>query len=600
VAHGSQKIGKKTVTIKILDPLLANQIAAGEVVERPASVLKELLENSIDAGATQIKVDLEGGGIKRLVVNDNGSGIVKEDLPLALSRHATSKISTLDDLEKINSLGFRGEALASIGSVSRLCLTSTAPGETSGWEIYTEGSLHDYKLTPKPHLQGTTIAVEDLFFNTPARRKFLRTERTELMQIELVLKRILFSRFDIQFQVKHQQKMLFNAPIATTQIEKEKRLAQILGADFIKEVVAIESSSYEMSLTGWITLPQYSRSQPDMQYFYVNGRVIRDKLINHALRQAYQDVMYNNRHPGYVLYLNLPPELVDVNVHPTKHEVRFRDSRLMHDFIYKSVRDGLQQITPVDVIEKVTTQSDSTVFYPPPVQHQPQLALKETTEIYSAMAEAGVKIAVTETIDLPETTQPIKSLGYALGQLHGIYILAQNEFGLIMVDMHAAHERVLYEKFKIQYRTNTIKAQQLLMPLTIPVAESEANLVEDKQSFFAALGFVLERLNRETVVLRQVPTLLQNADLGQLIKDILADENHFEQSQRVTNEENEILGNIACRAAVRANSILTIEQMNALLRDLEQTPNNGVCNHGRPTWQQFTLNDLDKFFLRGR
>ncbi len=599
MARGLRKIGRSTVAIKILEPLLANQIAAGEVVERPASVLKELLENSIDAGATQIKVDLEGGGVKRLVVNDNGSGIVKEDLPLALSRHATSKIRTLDDLEKISSLGFRGEALASISSVSRLRLTSTAVGETSGWEIYTEGSLHDYKLAPRAHLQGTTIAVEDLFFNTPARRKFLRTERTELMQIELVLKRILFSRFDIQFQVKHQQKMLFNAPIATTQVEKEKRLANILGAEFIKEVVAIQSNSYELSLSGWITLPQYSRSQPDMQYFYVNGRVIRDKLINHALRQAYQDVLYNNRHPGYVLYLNLPPELVDVNVHPTKHEVRFRDSRLMHDFIYKSVRDGLQQITPVDVIEKVTTSPEPKVFYQPPVQ-QPQLALKETVELYSAMAEAGAKIAATEIIDLPETKAPPKSLGYALGQLHGIYILAQNEFGLIMVDMHAAHERVLYEKLKVQYRTNTIKAQQLLVPLTIPVSESEANLVEDKQKFFASLGFVLERLNRETVVLRQVPTLLQNTDLAQLIKDILSDENHFEQSQRVTNEENEILGNIACRTAVRANSILTIEQMNALLRDLEQTPNNGVCNHGRPTWQQFTLNDLDKFFLRGK
>lgn len=593
--------------IKILDQLLANQIAAGEVVERPASVLKELLENSIDAGATHIKVELEGGGIKRLMVCDNGIGIDKEDLVLALSRHATSKISSLNDLEKIMSLGFRGEALASISSVSRMRLASAMAGQSSGWEIATEGKLAEHKLSPKAHPRGTTVEVEDLFFNTPARRKFLRTERTELLQIEQVLKRILFSRFDIHFLVKHQQKILYNAPIATTTEEQEKRLAQILGKEFINEVIGIESGTFEMKLNGWITLPQYSRSQPDMQYFYVNGRIIRDKLINHALREAYQDVLYNQRHPGYVLYLTLPPELVDVNVHPTKHEVRFRDSRLMHDFILNTVRDGLQQIMPENVIEKVTTVKQPQYYNP---ASQSSLPLKEEIAIYNTMlsqepSPASGSMELNCSLDVAKqnpglNVNPQISLGYALGQLHGIYILAQNEHGLIMVDMHAAHERVLYEKMKQQYRNNTIKAQQLLVPITISVSHSEANFVEANDEQFRKLGFELERLDRETVVLRQVPTLLQSADLSQLIKDILADANLFEKSNRVEHEENEILGNLACRTAVRANSLLTIEQMNALLRDLEQTPNNGVCNHGRPTWQQFTLSDLDKFFLRGR
>jgi DNA mismatch repair protein MutL len=637
--------------IQILDPLLANQIAAGEVVERPASVLKELLENSIDAGATQIKVELEGGGIKRLVVSDNGHGIGKDDLPLALSRHATSKIKSLDDLEKVMSLGFRGEALASISSVSRTRITSSTSTHEAGWEIVAEGRIGDYKLAPKPHPQGTTIEVEDLFFNTPARRKFLRTERTELQQIEEVLKRILFSRFDIAFTVKNHQKIIYNVPQAQTQAQEEKRIATVCGQDFVAESIAIAANTFELSLKGWMTLPQYSRSQPDMQYFYVNGRIIRDKLINHAIRQAYQDVLFNNRHPGYVLFFTLPPENVDVNVHPTKHEVRFRDPRLAHDFILSALRDALNQIRPEQIIEKIPLQEQGASLsnkasspsqtrsqfdnaslpshtvaqlddaplssqtasqpykalsptrtrsqsYHAPLPAQTPLQFKEEVAIYNVMAEASKKIA--QELPIKPIVTPSSSLGYALGQLHGIYILSQNELGLILVDMHAAHERVLYEKLKKQYRANTIAAQKLLVPVTISVTEREAAKVEENEIYFQKLGFEIERFSQETVVLRQVPALLQSANLTLMIKDILADQITFDQSQRTVNDENEILGNLACRSAVRANSILTIEEMNALLRDMEQTANNGVCNHGRPTWQQFTIAELDKFFLRGR
>lgn len=595
--------------IKVLPPLLANQIAAGEVVERPSSVLKELLENSLDAGATQIKIELEGGGIKRISVTDNGHGIEKDDLPLALCRHATSKIATLQDLEKIRTLGFRGEALASISSVSRLRLTSSTESNAAGWGIETDGHLDEYRLTPKPHPKGTTIEVHDLFFNTPARRKFLRSERTELLQLEEVIRRVLFSRFDVHFVVKNQQKTLFNIPIANTKVLQENRIATLCGRDFLTQSLEMETGTFEIKLQGWITLPQYSRSQMDLQYFYVNGRIIRDKVINHAVRQAYQDVLYNHRHPGYVLFLTIPVDQVDVNVHPTKHEVRFKDSRLVHDFVHQSIQNALNQITPAKVVDNIIRKSATPVpKIPLSIPRQEQFILKEASAIYGDMVHASEEIAknITNTFSQNELEisehlhQKSVSLGYALGQLHGIYILAENEQGLILVDMHAAHERVLYEKLKVQYHGSQILTQQLLIPVTISVSEKEANLVEFNQERFDKLGFLLERLSTHAIVLRQVPALLQSCNLIELIQDILADENIFEHSLRATHQENEILGNIACRSAVRANSLLSIEEMNALLRDMEQTNNSGVCNHGRPTWQQFTLSELDKFFLRGR
>lgn len=586
------------MNIAVLDPLLANQIAAGEVVERPASVLKELLENSIDAKSTDIKIDLEGGGIKRILVTDNGHGIEKEDLMLALSRHATSKIYSLEDLEKVNSLGFRGEALASISSVSRVKLSSRPQHQDVAWSIQSDGKIGEYQISPCAHPVGTTIDIQDLFFNTPARRKFLRTEKTELAQIEEVIKRILFSRFDVQFLVKHQGKILFNMPVADTHVEQEKRIAKVCGSEFIANSIMIEAATFELSLSGWISLPQFSRSQTDMQYFYVNGRIVKDKLINHAVRLAYQDVLYNQRHPGFILFLNIPPDLVDVNVHPTKHEVRFRDSRLVHDFIAKTVAEGLKQIRPANVIEKTVNfeQANMSVF---PVQKS--LEIKESVAFYETvlapkkMAEVMAPAASSAVLKMPSA-----SLGYALSQLHNIYIIAQNEHGLILVDMHAAHERVLYEKLKQQYRSNNVTVQQLLVPITINLTEKEATYVEENQSQFLNVGFDLDRINRETIILRHYPALLKAKDLANIVKDILQDAIVLQRGMSVENYENEILSTTACKTAVRANSVLTIEEMNALLRDLENTENNGVCNHGRPTWQQLTLFELDKLFLRGR
>jgi DNA mismatch repair protein MutL len=592
--------------ITILDPLLRNQIAAGEVVERPASVLKELLENSIDAGATKITVNLEGSGIKEITVTDNGHGIPKEDLQLALSRHATSKIKSLDDLEKVSSLGFRGEALASISSVARLRLISAIAQQDSAWEIQAEGNVTEFKLLPCAHPVGTKIIVQDLFFNTPARRKFLRSERTELIQIEEVLKRILFSHFDIHFIAKHQQKELYNAPIAQTRPEQERRIALLCGQEFMSQCIWIEAGIHDTFLSGWISAPQFSRSQTDMQYFYVNGRIVKDKLVSHATRLAYQDVLYNGRYPGFILFLTLPPEWVDVNVHPTKHEVRFKDSRLIHDFIISTLQDSLKQIRPEHIIQQRSINLNNTI---PKCN---QFEIREASASYQTLQNAAATLAedlITESLPLPlsfpkphpeELFNEQESLGFALGQLHGAYILAQNVHGLVLVDFHAAHERVLYEKLKQQFRSDSLTFQHLLVPITVQVSHAEANWLEDRQLEFRQFGFEIERLSRETIVVRQIPALLQSCDIALLIQDMLADTKMHGQSLRSVHYENEILGNIACKAAVRANTSLTINEMNRLLRDMEKTENSGVCNHGRPTWQQFTLDEIDKFFLRGR
>jgi DNA mismatch repair protein MutL len=564
--------------IQVLDSQLANQIAAGEVVERPASVLKELLENSIDAGATRIKIELEGGGVERIAIVDNGHGIDKEDLELALSRYATSKISALHDLGQVATLGFRGEALASICGVARIRLVSATGYQEMGWEIQVEGRGQP-KLLPCPHPIGTSVEVRDLFFNTPARRKFLRTERIELSQIEEVLRRVLLSRFNIHFQVKHQQKLLFDVTEAITKEEQEKRIAHILGREFMSKALFIEANTCDLAITGWISLPQYSRSQADMQYFYVNGRIVRNKLINHAIRLAYQDVLYHHRYPGYILFLTLPYGRVDVNVHPTKQEVRFRDSSLVRDFIASTLQGNLREITPEKVI-KHSVRFESHL----PLSMQKGFAIKEESASYAAK----------ETVPSDGL-----SLGHALAQLHGIYILAQNNVGLILVDMHAAHERILYEKLKLQYAMLDIATQYLLIPITIEVSKQEADYVEEKQEEFKNLGFSLERLSTDTLVLRQIPALLRSQDIVQTIRDILADEMLL-TGYRIPHCQHKVLAAVACKGALRANSILTIEEMNALLRELEKTQNNGVCNHGRPTWQQFTLQEIGKLFLHGR
>jgi DNA mismatch repair protein MutL len=629
--------------IQILDQLLANQIAAGEVVERPASVVKELLENSIDAGSTHLKVEIEKGGTQLIRIIDNGHGIHKEDLALALNRHATSKIKNLADLEQVMSLGFRGEALASICAVSRLRLISSAEHEAMGWELQAEGQAIDSKLQPCAHPQGTTIEVRDLFFNTPARRKFLRSEKTEFHHVEEVVKRLLFSRFDIHFTLKHQQKIIFNVPAATTQQECERRIAVICGSEFVANSVMMTSESFDLAIKGWISLPQFSRSQPDMQYFYVNGRIIRDKLVNHAIKMAYQDVLYQDRHPAYVLLLNLDPGFVDVNVHPTKHEVRFRDGQLIHNFIYRSLCNALQEIKPQHHVQKINAETVISVVDPicadnesasilysqlnsPSETHQDTLFLKEEAplvvvpECKNHVEKQNIKnvqqeLTIDDTLpnlankivadlapdsDIPEPSPPQPALGYALAQSHGVYILAENHLGLIIVDMHAAHERVLYEHLKKQFAENNLQTQALLMPLTFQVSTQEAGYAEENYLLFQSLGFELERLGPETLVIRQVPVLLQHRNPMAIVKDVIADLIMFEKSHRIQKEIYEILATIACRTSVHAQRKLTTAEMNALLRDMEKTENSGVCNHGRPTWRQLTITELDKMFLRGR
>ncbi len=586
------------MSIKILDPLLANQIAAGEVVERPASVLKELLENSIDAGAKLIKVELENGGIKCIKVTDDGLGMAKEDLPLAVSRHATSKIVTFEDLVKVDSLGFRGEALASISSVARVKIAS-AIHDTGGFQIKVEGRVENYQIQPCAHPRGTTVEVQDLFFNTPARRKFLRAERTELSHLEEVIKRILFNRFDLQFLVKHQGKILFNIPKAEHQAQQAERIATIFGEEFVSQALYIESATHELSISGWISLPQFSRSQPDMQYFYVNGRIVRDRLINHAMKQAYQDVLYNHRHPGYVLFFTLPPEMVDVNVHPTKQEVRFRDSQLVHDFIARTLQDSLKQITPLEVISKTFSRVAEREVV------QPRLSFSEQGAEYQKMQTFAEKVVqelpvTTNQNPITPTFLPRTSLGYTLGQLHGLYIIAENDQGLVIVDMHAAHERVLYEKLKRQYREGNIPTQQLLVPIDINLTPAEANRVEEMNEQFRHMGFSLDRVGPTKALVREVPVLLQKGPIAELIKDSLIEQTFYSPSRLKEEKENEILATFACRSAIRANTVLCREEMDQLLRDMEETENSGVCNHGRPTWRQLTIPELDRLFLRGR
>ncbi|SFM39722.1 DNA mismatch repair endonuclease MutL [Marinobacter zhejiangensis] len=628
--------------IKLLSPRLANQIAAGEVVERPASVLKELVENALDAGAGHIDVDVEQGGVKLIRVRDNGSGISKEDLPLALSRHATSKIASLEDLEAVGSLGFRGEALASISSVSRLALTSRTEEQEAANKVEVEGRDMDARLSPAAHPVGTTVEVRDLFFNTPARRKFLRTEKTEFGHLEECLRRQALGRFDTGFTLRHNQKVVQSLRPAPTQLDKERRIGALCGQKFIDNAVVIDAEATGLRLWGWVALPTFSRSQADLQYFFVNHRVIRDRLVAHAVRQAYRDVLYNNRHPAFVLYLEVDPATVDVNVHPTKHEVRFRDGRLVHDFIFRTLHKALADVRPDDHLRGVMAQSlgpepgDSAdgaagaampqagaaansmpwgaTSQPP----QKTWAAQDQMAFYQSLNQGG---GVTTPVEPVEPVQPITGdamarpavaptppanegaeppLGYAIAQLHGIYILAQTRQGMVVVDMHAAHERITYERMKLALDAEDLKSQPLLVPLSMAVSQKEAGLAESHGDDLQKLGLLIERIGPETIAVRQVPTLLRHADTEQLVRDVLADLIENGQSDRVEAVIHELLGTMACHGSVRANRQLTIPEMNALLRDMEATERSGQCNHGRPTWTLVTLSELDKLFLRGR
>ena len=603
--------------IQKLSTRLANQIAAGEVVERPSAVVKELIENSLDAGARSIEVEVEGGGTRLIRLRDDGCGIDKEDFALALSRHATSKIHSFDDLEGVASLGFRGEALPSISSVSRLELRSRAQGSDSGWRVTGDGGDKVSKLEPVAHPQGTTIEVRDLFFNTPARRKFLRTEKTEFAHLEKVVKRIALSRFDVGITLSHNQRVVQKWRPVSEQAAQLQRVAQVCGSAFADNTLQIEFQAAGMRLWGWVALPTFSRSQADLQYFFVNGRIVRDKLVTHAIRQSYQDVLYHGRHPAYVLYLELDPTMVDVNVHPTKHEVRFREGRMVHDFLFRSLHQALAEARPeaaaplaVSEISAFSEAPAASRFSTQPTQQfglsysRPAssgvspLAVQEQLQGYQALAQAATSGVAVNPDSTEDTGIPV--LGYAIAQLHGVYILAENQHGLVLVDMHAAHERITYEHMKNALEGEGVKSQPLLVPLSINVSEAEAKLPATFDEVFAELGFVVESIGPETIVVRQVPSLLRDADIEGLVRDVLSDLSTHGTTRRVREAINELMGTMACHGSVRANRRLSLPEMNALLRDMETTERSGQCNHGRPTWVQMNMDQLDKLFMRGQ
>ncbi len=608
--------------IHLLPNRLANQIAAGEVVERPSSVVKELLENSLDAGATQIDIQVESGGARLIRVRDNGEGIHPDDMPLAVNRHATSKIQSIEDLEQVGTLGFRGEALASIASVARLVLSARTADQAEGWKVESEGKDMAPRMTPTAHPVGCSVEVRDLFFNTPARRKFLRTEKTEFRHLEEVVKRLALSRFDVSFSIQHNQRVIHSLRAAASQLERERRVMTICGSAFMENAVSIDVSSAGLRLHGWVGLPTFSRSQADLQYFFVNGRVVRDKLVSHAVRQAYRDVLYHGRHPTYILYLELDPSIVDVNVHPTKHEVRFRDGRTVHDFLFSTLHRALAEVKPAEALSEYAAVGAQQSAQPSVDFGQAQTAMRlrtgahagsalpvyisEHTAQYFGVEDALAGVAMpaaatgaTSNLDAAGE-QEVPPLGFALAQLQGIYILAQNATGLVVVDMHAAHERVTYEKMKQSYAEQGVQSQPLLVPINIAVSEREANLVEDQAELISQLGFSLQRAGPESILVRQVPVLLSTSNVEQLVRDVLSDVLEHGRSERVREVTNEILSTMACHGSVRANRQLTIAEMNGLLREMEHTERSGQCNHGRPTWTQMSLAELDKLFLRGR
>ena len=591
--------------IHLMPDHLVNQIAAGEVVERPASVVKELLENSLDANANRIEVDVEQGGIKSIRIRDNGTGIHKDDLALSLSSHATSKINSLQDLETVKSLGFRGEALPSIASVSRLNLTSRWHEGDDAWSVKSEGSS-EFEVKPAALAGGTTVEVRDLFYNVPARRKFLRTEKTEFGHLEDVVKRIALSHFNVDITLRHNNRAIKQLRKAESRLEQEKRIAEVCGPAFIENAVYIDYAHDDLRLWGWVAKPAFSRSQADMQYFYVNGRMVRDKLVSHAVRQAYQDVLFHGRHPAYVLFFEMDPAQVDVNAHPGKHEVRFRQGRGVHDFLFRTIHKSLAEVRP-DAGENRLQASEIKVTGQPATQwagssgtarQTPMsFSVAEQVSAYSKLASADL---ATPAVSVPQDERSgVPPLGYARAQLHGIYILAENTEGLVLVDMHAAHERITYERLKQQHEQG-IQSQPLLVPEMISVSQKEAELVESSPELFRELGFEVDCTGPETVRIRQVPLILAAGDSEALLRDVLSDLLGQGSSSRIREAMNEVLSTMACHGSVRANRKLTIPEMDALLRDMEKTERSGQCNHGRPTWIQLSIDELDKLFYRGR
>jgi len=593
------------IRIQRLPPQLVSQIAAGEVVERPASVVKELLENSLDAGATRITVEVEQGGVRLIRVRDNGSGISPDELALALARHATSKIASFDDLQHLASLGFRGEALPSIASVSRLTLTSRTAGSETGWRVSGDGGEAMEEPTPAPHPLGSTVEVRDLFYNVPARRKFLRSERTELGHIEDNLRRLALSRFAVGFSLWHHQKPVLNVEPAATQEDWAQRVAELCNREFIAASVFFDRSERGLRLWGWLGLPAVSRAQADLQYFFVNGRPVRDRVIAHALRQAYQDILYQDRQPAAVLYLELDPAMVDVNAHPAKHEVRFREAPAIHDFIRRTVQAALAEVRPGTAPPPAPQASEqlwsggkfggsSAATRSPSPGH-----VGERMAAYGQLHVSPVSEPVIANAPA-ETLAEAPPLGYALGQLHGVYVVAENEVGLVVVDMHAAHERILYERLKTALIAGAIQTQTLLTPVTLTVSPQEQRQVEEHGALFAKAGLELTLLGPDTVAVRQIPALLAGSNIVGLVRDMLADLAAHETSDRTETAILALLASLACHEAVRAHRPLNLLEMNTLLRDMEHTDRSGQCNHGRPTWIQLTLDELDRLFRRGR
>lgn len=595
------------MSIRILPDQLINQIKAGEVVERPSAVVKELVENSLDAGATRIEIEVEQGGLNLIRIRDNGSGIPREELPVALQRHATSKIQNLNDLERVASLGFRGEALPSILSVSRLTLTSRTASESHGWQVAGSGEYKNEDPKPAAHAVGTTVEACDLFYNTPARRKFMKADSTEFRHIHQFINRIALCRFDAGFTLKHNQRRVVDLAPANSEAECQARVAQICGEDFVRNAVLINEQRMGMSLSGWVGLPSFARTQADLQYLYVNGRAVRDKLLGHALRRAFADAMHSTHYPAFVLYLELDPIGVDVNVHPQKTEVRFRESSKVHDFLFGAVHQLLRRQRPepeqhhhAHFAEPATTMSvQQPIRYATPgSSYAPSgFSVRES----AATVENLWAVKSVEAVSMPQAVE--FPLGHALAQLHGVYILAQNNTGLILVDAHAAHERVLYEQFKQQLSTGGIPSQALLVPEQVSVDEEAADALESRQEELRRYGLDLDRSGPASIIVRAVPPLLAGQDIATFLKELTADEDRRTNSTHlgeVLDAQHRIMADMACKAAIKANRRLTVAEMDGLLRDMERTELSGQCNHGRPTWVQVDMAELDRLFLRGR
>ncbi len=615
--HSNQHPMPATRAIQVLPDLLINQIAAGEVVERPASALKELLENSLDAGAANITVQLAAGGTQLLKVSDDGGGIAREELPLALARHATSKIVSLEELERVGSLGFRGEALASIAAVSRLTLTSKRDADKHAWAINAEGP-HLAAPEPAALAAGTSIEVRDLYFNTPARRKFLKSDATEYAHCEEAFRRIALSSPATGFTLQHNTRVQWHLKAQSL----DERILALQGDEFAGSSVVVDEDTVGLRLHGRAGLPTYARASRDAQYFYVNGRFVRDKLLAHAVRQAYQDVLHHERHPAFVLFLQLDPALVDVNVHPAKTEVRFRDSRAVHQYVFHALSRalaggaGAQPAPTFAFAHTAATEfavgtpsganenySIKTNTYNTPIyrsQSAMPLAARESAAFYGTLFGQRATAPTTLTGDAaPNDTTP-PPLGFALAQLAGIYILAENEHGLVIVDMHAAHERIMYEKLKSALDAAEIPMQPLLVPVTMNAAALDVATAEENETTLRQIGFDMTPGSPTSLTIRAVPAMLADADARSLATDVLREVREYGASRVLTERRNELLGTMACHAAVRANRRLTAMEMNALLRDMEATERSGQCNHGRPTWRQISVAELDKFFMRGR